>query len=125
MGFELEETLYVLRFEEPKYEGLVVKMREATIGNLVDLAGMDQDAMDPAILSDTFKMLADSVAEWNLEVKGEPVGTAVDNIRRLPVGFVMDLLKAWQFSTVGVSAPLDDASMNGKPPPELSLQTAV
>lgn len=126
MGFELEETLYRLKFEDPKYAGLEVLMREPTIGSLVDLAALDtEDDVDPNVLAKFFKLLSDSLVEWNLEKKGVPVPTDIDSIKSQPTSFVMDILKAWQINTVGISAPLDDDSMNGKPPAELSLQTVV
>lgn len=127
MGFELEETVYRLTFTEPKYEGLVVKTKEMSIGEMVEMAKLDHDgdSVPTEVLDAMFDLIAEGVVEWNLERGGEPVGTDITAIRKLPATFVMDLLRAWQFTVVGVPGPLDDGSMNGKPPPELLLQTAV
>ena len=130
MGFDISqaETRYRLRFDDPAYADLEVVCRSMSIGSLIDAVNLmptDDGLPDPATLEAMFKILADGIAEWNLEDSGVPVEVTPEVIRDLPLRLNLAILMAWVSSAVEVEAPLAARSENGKPPPGLFAETAA
>lgn len=123
MGYELEETIYTLRFEG-KRAGLVVSAYEPPLGflekamQMAPLAGRRADEMTPeelGLVSDFFGSFSEHLIEWNLEKRGEPVPATEAGLKSLGLGFVMEIVEAWLEGVQGVDAPLAPPSSSGRP----------
>jgi hypothetical protein len=120
MGYRPKKRVYVLEFEDPDFNGLEVKVRGLSTGQLLDLEAAREDGSDEAI-SRLLVLLADNLIEWNVEDdEGLSVPANLAGIRAQDVQFNMGIIRAWQQAVAGVSNPLDGASPSGEPSPEES-----
>ena len=136
MGYKVKKTIYTLKFEDPDYEGIVVRVRAGSMGSFLDvmgLAGMDlmegadvtiDDMMAGASEVDAlFKQFIALVLEWNLEDEdtGEPIPTTVEGLRSLELPFVMTLVGAWMDAMKGTTPGLPQPSGSGPQSLEASI----
>lgn len=128
MGYVPEETVYVLKFEDPKLHGLVVKMTAPTIGGftaLTLLAGLDVDNLKPEDVGKVdaiFTTLAEHLVEWNVEKpKGTPVPATLEGLRMQHSPLVFAIFQAWMELVAGIPAPKGPSSNGGGPFPAVSL----
>ncbi len=129
MGFKAPRKLFVLKFEDEKYEGLVVKAKSLPVGQFLEMgelasgfAKSDKKSFDPKIVVEMFSIFSKSLHEWNLEDdNGDPIPTTVDGLQTLELDFVMLLVEAWMDAIASVSVPLDKKSNNGGTPSTESL----
>lgn len=136
VGFEEPETILRLEFEDPKYNGLVVRMRTVPSGKFFDLmetaevlSRMSEHSVTSSNLPGQFKGLFDSfsdhLVDWNLTRKGVPRPPTRESVNELELTFVMDLVLAWLGAFQDVPAPLDERSSSGETSPMPPLPMAV
>lgn len=124
MGYRRERKVYRLNFEgDPEMDGLVVKVRSTSIGNLLQVAGLlvladrDVDELQPddiARLDQLFDGFAGSLVEWNLEdEQGTPVPATPDGVKGQDADFILPIVKAWFTAMNGVPTPLGAPSSDG------------
>ncbi len=143
MGFRKKEKVYVLKFDG-ELEGLEVRLRGASAGELIDLDGMKYS--DAGALDELFLFFGSKLISWNFEEEdGTPITFEPQKIdeprenapalRRLETAteakarvlraqdldFVFDILSAWKNAILGVSGPLERNSPDGEPFPEGSI----
>lgn len=97
MGFEPQETLYKLTWEDPAMAGLEVTVREPSIDQMMTMSGMDvADAkkVSPAQFRVVFELFAGLLDNWNVTRKGEPVPPTYEGVVSLSPGFVMKIIEA-------------------------------
>ena len=113
MGFKPQKKVYTLKFKKPELEGLVVKARGTTIGNVLAITG---EEFDVAAVKEAFQTFASSLVEWNiLDDDDQPLPATYDGLLTLPNDFMVDVISAWIDAMIEVESPLEKKS-NGTPP---------
>ena len=142
MGFRKQEKVYVLQFDG-ELEGLEVRMRGASAGELLKLEGMKYNT--PEKLHEVFTFFGSKIISWNLEEEdGTPItfdpqkvdveedGLSVKRLETVDeakarvleaqdIDFVFDVMSAWKNALTGVSDPLERSSHDGERFPEESI----
>jgi hypothetical protein len=121
MGYKIQKTLYKLKFQDNKYDGLEVTVKSVPLGTLIDI--QESGALDgKAGLVKTCELLANNITEWNVEDEdGNPIGHALSDLLDMESDFIIDVVGAWTNAMVSVSAPLPNGSKNGGNTAELNL----
>lgn len=125
MGYQIKRRIYVLDFDGTDMEGLEVKVRGGTLGEVFaarDLMGADPNdlsAENVDVILGQMTELADHLVSWNLEDDGERIPADIEGLKTLELPDVMQIMQAWMKAQVDVPAPLGDSSIS-TPPPDLS-----
>ena len=118
-GFEVRETLVLLRFTEPAYKDLVVECSAISVGDLREaakLASINADnpsELDLAKIDRLIAAFAGSLRSWNLTRRGKPIPATLRGVQSLeryaePPGIgALNLVEAWMVAM----------SEEGHPPP--------
>lgn len=126
MGYVRERVL-LLTFEDPQYEGLQVRVRSLSIGQVLDIIDPptgEGGVRDQALLN--AQRLADGLVSWNLEYPdGTPVPMTVDGILSQDRELITDINSARLREAVAVPAPLDQPSPDGGQSAEPSIPMEV
>jgi hypothetical protein len=123
MGYRPQRKVFVLDFGE-KYQGLEVKVRAGTLGQLLGLQRLSGEDLTPDQLDDLFGAFAELLKEWNVEDDdGQPVPTSVDGLKSLPPDLANDIVSTAAAVLAGVPDPLPEGSADGKPSAVASLPT--
>jgi|SRR5580700_4768453 hypothetical protein len=124
MAFDLDDAGGVeLDFEGTEYDGLQVRMRQTSVGGLLDLAAV-ADHLDglkggesPAELSrrlhTVLEPLAALLASWSLTQGGQPVPADLDGLLRLPPALLGRIISSYVTAQAQAPPPLPDGSSDG------------
>lgn len=126
MGF-VRKKIFLLKFTDPEFEGLQVRIKQASVDQLTrateigELAGTPRDKMVELI-----DLLSQAIVSWNLEEPTEteetiPVPCTAAGMWTQDGGFLADILRAWLRASAGVSPPLPLNSPGGERLPEVDL----
>lgn len=119
MGYRPKRKIYTLDFTGTDYEGLEVSVRGMTVGEELELDGVE---MDGDLL---VKTLAKRLVSWNVEDDaGEPVPTTYEGVCTQDVPMVLAILNAVRTANSGVSDPLPQPSAGGEPSEVASIPMA-
>jgi hypothetical protein len=121
-GFDYEETIK-LRFEDPKLDGLVVRMESVPIGEYTELivladAARRSGGEQAPVMEKLFGLFADALIEWNLRLRGVDVSADLAGVRRMPSRLFGVVLEAWMEGMAGPDRPLPTGSPFGGQFPE-------
>jgi hypothetical protein len=100
MGFEPEETLYRLTFEDPGLAGLEVMVREPDLDQLLTMMGLAESVdpqakgMPPRQVLALFETFAGLLDSWNVTRKGVPVPADFDGVKTQNPKLIMAIVKA-------------------------------
>jgi hypothetical protein len=97
MGFEPQETLYKLRWEDPAMAGLEVTVREPSIDQMMTMTGMDVPGarkISPAQFRVVFELFAGLLDSWNVTRKGEPVPPTYEGVTSQTPAFITKIIAA-------------------------------
>jgi hypothetical protein len=133
MGYVRKKILN-LQFADPDLEGLEVRVRQASIGQLVRFTELPQfkDAPVREQMAEIIGLLVSGLVGWNLEdpdpadQTGEatvPVLCTAEGMWTQDQTFLQIVLNAWMNASAGVSAPLEPSSTGGEQSPEASIPT--
>jgi len=122
-GYVRKRRVYRLRFEDEELDGLVVKVRSASVGRLLEfmrfLAGLSDDDLttdDVEKFAGLFESFAEVLQEWNVQDEaGEPVPATLEGVRSQDGDFVMDIMRVWFQAVTQPPAPLPATSSAGGP----------
>jgi len=118
MGFKPQRKLYRLTFEDPGMNGLQVMMRSVTMGKMLELQQLGDDAekaKSSAAFAGIVNILADALETWNVEEEdGTPVPPDLDGVLSMDPDFIMEIISAWTQAVSGVSDPLAKGSTSGE-----------
>lgn len=104
-----------LRFDDPEFEGLVVKMRTISVDEMLDWK-------DAESIQDEIEKASAFLISWNLDDEaGGPVPCTAEGMRSQPKEWVTAVILAMWQAVVGVPAPLSQPSESGVPSPALSI----
>lgn len=125
MGYRPPRTTYVLDFGE-NYDGLEVKVRAGTLGNLMRIQTLSNkgDDLSEDEVEEMFTRFATLLAGWNIEDDdGTPVPPTLDGLKGLEASLAMEIMRAAGAAIGGVAAPLENGSAGGGPSAVASLPT--
>jgi hypothetical protein len=117
MGYEPQETLYKLTWEDPAMAGLEVTVREPSIDQLLLMDGMGGAGkdMDADKVRGAFRVFAGLLDSWNVERKGEPVPATYEGVISQSPGFVMKIIAAMGKEFAKPDPTLQPGSNGGGP----------
>lgn len=123
MGYKREKKVYKLKFEDAQYDGLEVKVKSLTMGELVGftkLLEIKNNKADSEESLDAFDQLLEnfskSLVSWNLEDEDDtPVPTTKEGLMSQDPEFIFYVIESWLEAVAGVPTPLSRPSENGKP----------
>jgi hypothetical protein len=125
VGFEAPETTYRLKFADPEFEGLEVRVRAGTVGSMLRISHLPMDLR--AIADNQEKLdlflgvFAEHLASWNLERRGKPIPANREGIDSQELPFISVIVTEWLKAVIGIPDPLGEPSDNGDPALEASL----
>ncbi|MGE3448689.1 MAG: hypothetical protein AB7H92_14040 [Microbacteriaceae bacterium] len=94
MGFELPKTTTAVEFAESSpYKGAEVIL--SLDSSLDDAFRMEQVAAGED-RNRVFETVGEVLVSWNLEHDGEPIPCSVEELRKLPMPFVIEVFKGFQ-----------------------------
>lgn len=104
-----------LRFDDPEFEGLVVKMRTISVAELLEWRGATE-------IKDEVSIAAGFLLSWNLDDdNGDAVPCDAVGLMSQTKDWTTAVLVAMWQAVIGVPAPLSQPSENGAPSPALSI----
>lgn len=126
MGFKAKKKLYLLKFQDPSYEGLEVTATTVSMETMLWVqslgARVNDIAKDPAGFRQVVDVLVGAILSWNLEDdEDRPIPVSSAALLAQDPDFVSDIMVAWTAAITGVSGPLGEGSISGPQPPGLSL----
>lgn len=131
-GYTAPTRTFKLTFDDPKFEGLEVRVRSASLGTMILVSTLIDvrisvlmSAEDRAKADQLFGLFVDYLVEWNITDKaGDVVPQTLEGLHSLDPEFAMDVITHWSMATTGypqAAGPLDDSSTSGDPSLEASL----
>jgi hypothetical protein len=124
MGYQAKRKTFLLKFTDPEMEGLEVKVRSTSMGNILRMAELDNvnplrmSKADIEMIKEVFAILESCIISWNLEEDGVPVPKTVDGFLSQDAEFIFTILKSWTKAMTAVEAPLGPQSQSGEQFPE-------
>ena len=96
MGFEPQETLYKLTWEDPSMAGLEVTVREPSIGQMLSMSDMPASGatVDTEKVRAVFRVFAELLESWNVERKGQPVPADYEGVVSQSPAFITKIIAA-------------------------------
>jgi hypothetical protein len=130
MGYRRPRKTFVLRFDDPEYQGLEVRVGSLPIGDFLNVtrtaSRVDSKDYDPAQVADLLAMFGRCLISWNLEDdEGRAIPANLEGLRSLDLDFVLTLIASWMEGVASVSVPLGETSRPGGSPMEESLPMVV
>lgn len=120
-----ERKFYKLVWPEgSRWSGLEVVMKGLSSKNLMavsSLKGASEESLDPDLVGEILEIVSKRMIRWNLTADGEPVPTDTDSLADEDFGMIMDIVRVWTDSVVGVSKSLGKGSSSGSTFPEESI----
>lgn len=112
MGYRPKRRIYNLNFAGTDYEGLEVTARGMTVGEELELDGVDLSA-DLIV-----KALVQRLDSWNVEDDhGQPVPTTFEGVCTQDSAMILAILNAVRQANSGVPDPLPQPSPSGETSP--------
>lgn len=114
-----------LTFTDPEMDGLQVRARRLSLGELHRLdilaaGGWPVEESDEH-LAELYALLAAKLIDWNLAEDGTPVDLNADTLAAQDLRFVRGIRNALVKATTEVAAPLGVGSSSGDPSLEVSI----
>lgn len=125
MGYVPKRKIYTLDFAGTDFDGLEVRVRGLTTGELLDAMEKQGEAAadaDSQAFRELLDLMADRIVSWNVETEdGQPVPASLDALKAQDPDFNLAIVNAWTTAISGVPAPLDGDSPSGDPSLEASI----
>lgn len=132
MGYEVKRTIFVLKFEDPAMEGLVVRARKPSMGRQLDmmrfrdLANASPEELSQRSPEEFHSLLSFFIGfldSWNLTENGVPVPCNIDGLLDQEDELIGAIISAWVEAVSTVSTPLEEKSRNGWQSEVVSIPT--
>lgn len=112
MGF-VQERVFRLVFDDDAFEGLEVRVRSLSIGQVVDIVDPPEATPREKALRGA-QRLAEGLVEWNVEYPdGTPVPMTADGILSQDPALISAINQARLDAVIGVPDPLGPSSNGG------------
>lgn len=118
-GYRRKPKVYRLEFEDPEFDGLVVRAKSLPLREFLDMTSLASEAGKDASKGNEqtehmLKMFAGSLVEWNLEDEfGDPVPGTYEGIASQDITFVLTVINAWMEAIGDVRPPSPAGSNSG------------
>ena len=117
MGFKANRTVYKLVFDDPEFEGLIVRIRS---GTLAERQEFDEITTNEVL----FEFFERMLVEWNAEDDhGATLPLTADGIRQLEPATFRKIQQAWINAVREIPAPLEQPSNDGETSEVASIPT--
>lgn len=125
-GFKPPKNLYLLKFEDPSYEGLKITATSVSMETMLWVQSLGSRVAEVANNPDGFRKIVDvligAILSWNLEDDDDrPIEVSAAALLAQSPVFVADIMVAWTAAITGVSGPLGEGSISGPQFPEGSI----
>lgn len=117
-GFVPKRKVYSLDFADTDLDGLEIRLRGMTTGELIDAMEKREAATDAGSseFAELLELMAAKVVSWNVTTEGgQPVEPTVAAFREQDPEFNIGIIDAWTTAINGVPAPLEQPSPDGEP----------
>ena len=111
-GFEPPSSGQKLDFSETAYAGLEVTMDAVSLGDLLDIQELAEQATGAAA-REMVARFAKCLESWNVTRKGKPVPPTLEGALSLDAVFIGDVVRAWTRGTAEAPPPLPGGSSSG------------
>ena len=123
MGYRPQRKVYVLDFGD-KYDGLEVKVRAGTLGQLLGLQRLSGEDLTPDQLDELFAKFVELLKQWNIEDDdGNHVPETIEGLYSLDPELARDIIDVAARVLGGVPDPLPAGSADGARSVVASLPT--
>lgn len=115
-GFEPPSSGQKLDFSDTAYAGLEVTMDAVSLGDLLDiqdLADEAQAATAGGAVRQLIAKFADCLESWNVTKAGRPVPADYDGVLAQDASFILAIVRAWQQGLFEAPPPLPGGSPSG------------
>lgn len=118
--FKASPKTYALIFDEGQFEGLEVKCKPATVGQVLEVAELEAAtggalASNPAATGQVIDLLADVIVWWNLDDEDDtPIPNTAAGLRSQDPELVGAIVRAWVSAVSRAPRPLPDTSPPGE-----------
>jgi hypothetical protein len=122
MGYKRERKVFALHFDDPEFEGLVVKCHSLSVGELERLMGLDQD--DKKSGAELIGAFVRALVSWNLEDEdGHSVPATRTGVESQDAEFILSIIGPWMqtISNIAEGSSLGKESGSGGQSLEASL----
>jgi hypothetical protein len=117
MGYTRKPKIYNLVFgPESDYDGLEVNVTSMPVGELMDIAELQEKAGgdDLEAITKLLEQFASHLKGWNLEEEdGNPVPATFEGLRGQDLEFVLALISHWTEAIASVAQDLGKGSKSG------------
>lgn len=124
MGYRHQIPRVTVTFEEGhEYHGCEAVLRKLTLGEYLEIIGIDTDNPGVAHIGHQLQRMGDKLISWNLEDPdtGSPVPAMHEAILQQDKDLMMAICGAWLDGMAGVAAPLEQTSPDTPPSLEASI----
>lgn len=119
-GFDPFAGVVVLEFEDTRFAGAEIVLRlDVEMGDFNEF--MRAETFDQQV---EWLATHDILRRWNIEHEGEAWPATGENLRRLPVAILRQIIEAYTREALGPGAPLEQRSGDGNTSPGQSTSTA-
>jgi hypothetical protein len=125
--------VYVLKFDDPDNEGVVIRARSVPLGRFLSLLKLAAAIDDPSTvggesalaITGLFEGFAEALVEWNLDDRLEDeiveVPATYEGMLTQDTDFMLQVVMTWMEVIGDVDGPLGPASSSGKPSLEAGI----
>lgn len=122
---KIKKKLLVLRFEDPDYEGVEIKVRTVSMGRALELTGEADAARAGKGLDDFNELLNEFIGKlesWNIEDDDDqPLPATREGFLSLDLPDVVHIILSWFDAMLSIDTDLGKDSTSGLPSPEVSI----
>lgn len=121
---KIGRKLLVLKFEDPDFEGIEVKIRATSLGRVLELRDQADAARNGRGLDELSGLVDEFVAKlesWNIEDDDGPIPPTRDGLLTLNLSDAVYLITSWFDAMMSVDDESGKASTSGGSSPEVSL----
>lgn len=118
MGYKRKRKIFNLKFQDPEFAGLEVRVKSPTLGRFIEVANLGDvnvASPTPQVVNTMVSTLVDVIVSWNLEDDDDqPIPVTDAALRDLDPDFLGAVFEAWGEAVAEVPAPLADSSSSGR-----------
>ena len=112
-GFEPPSSGQKLDFSETAYAGLEVTMDAVSLGDLLDIQDLAEQASAGSAARQLLSRFAAALESWNVTRDGRPVPPTLEGVLSQDAAFVLAVVQAWQQGMAAAPPPLPGGSPSG------------
>ena len=112
-GFEPPSTGQKLDFSETAYAGLKVTMGAISLGDLLDIQDLAEQASAGSAARKLLSRFAAALESWNVTRDGRPVPPTLEGVLSQDAAFILAIVQSWQQGLAQAPPPLPGGSPSG------------